>query len=275
MKTPIQSFSAALPALAAMLCGAPAAGAQNGASPAPVPATDDLALRDASVNYREATGTLSFEQRVAGTAGATKPETPGFVRELPSLHWEDVSARGRFDKAAVLAYVFPTTLGPEDVGFGKTDGILALAATSHPVFDDTPLWDENADGRYDNDAAVYHAHWVVLIRDERADGGFAVKPLGGKKPGNALPPTAPGMPIYLDSPGFQVMAEGKRIRIIVPESRVRGNTDFQFDALTAYLETNTSDPSRPVLGVYKIYDVLGGGLDLDRNIAKQAHDDGG
>jgi len=47
--------------------------------------------------------------------------------------------KGSVDGAPVLGYVFPTTLKPEDAGFGKVEGILALAVTSHPDFDDTPL----------------------------------------------------------------------------------------------------------------------------------------
>jgi len=63
---------------------------------------------------------------------------------------------------AVLGYVFPTTLKPEDAGFGKVEGILALAVTSHPDFDDTPLWDENNNSNYADDGIIFHSHWVVL-----------------------------------------------------------------------------------------------------------------
>ncbi len=57
---------------------------------------------------------------------------------------------------------FPTSLQPKDVGFGAVEGIVALALTSHPDFDDTPLWDENNDQKFDNDGIVWHPHWVVL-----------------------------------------------------------------------------------------------------------------
>ncbi|MEZ4900233.1 MAG: hypothetical protein R2806_25570 [Saprospiraceae bacterium] len=46
--------------------------------------------------------------------------------------------KGQLDGAPVLGYVFPTTLSPTAVGFDQTSGILALALTSHPDFDDTP-----------------------------------------------------------------------------------------------------------------------------------------
>ena len=64
------------------------------------------------------------------------------------------SATGQLDGAPVLGYVFPTNLKSTDVGFSGTDGIVALALTSHPDFDDTPLWDENYDRNYANDGII-------------------------------------------------------------------------------------------------------------------------
>ena len=81
------------------------------------------------------------------------------------------------DGAPVLGYVFPTTLEPEDVGFGDVEGIVALAATSHPDFDDTPLWDENGNRVYGDDGVRFHSHWVLLVEDRachRWSGGQGV-----------------------------------------------------------------------------------------------------
>ena len=50
-----------------------------------------------------------------------------------------------------------------------------LAVTSHPDFDDTPLWDEDNDRDYANDGGIWHKHWVVLNKDARVKGGMAVK----------------------------------------------------------------------------------------------------
>ncbi|MFA7521881.1 MAG: hypothetical protein WCY71_03050 [Halothiobacillaceae bacterium] len=228
----------------------------------PIAASADLEIIDAKVRYIEDLDLLVFEQEVAGQAGGTKPETPAHARDNDDLHWEDVAAAGNFDGSAVLSYVFPTDLPPESVGFGPVEGILALVATSHPAFDDTPLWDESGDGNYANDGGIYHAHWVVLIEDDRVPGGLAVREVEGD-PAEVLPPTAPGMPIYLDSPGFQVQTQGKTVRLIVPGTRIRGALmDFGFDAVTAYLEVNISDEERPTLGVYKVYDVLSEDLSL-------------
>jgi hypothetical protein len=97
--------------------------------------------------------------------------------------------------APVLGYVFPTTLKSEDVGFRPTEGIVALAITSHPDFDDSPLWDENGDGNFSNDGIAWHPHRVVLIKDARVAGGLSVKEFS-KADGVILPPpTAPPMPM--------------------------------------------------------------------------------
>lgn len=202
-------------------------------------------LTGATVTHDAGLGLLIFEQQVEGTAGATIP--------VPA---------GQLDGAPVLAYVFPTTLAPTAVGFSAVDGILALAVTVHPDFDDTPLWDENVDGVYDNDGVVYHTHWVVLGPDERVPGGLAVLEFATNGPAVTLPPTAPGMPMYLDSPGFAVQLVGDTLRAIVPVDRVGNQTEFNYDAVTAYLEVNTSDPDRPMLGVYAVYSVLSGDLSL-------------
>jgi hypothetical protein len=69
-------------------------------------------------------------------------------------------------------------------------------------------------------------------------------------------------PIYLDSPGFSVVRSGTTIKVLVPTDRVSGRTDFQVDAVTAYMEVNTSDDSRPMLGVYEVYEILSGDLSL-------------
>lgn len=161
----------------------------------------------------------------------------------------------------MLAYVFPTTLSPTAVGFSDVDGTLALVATSHPDFDDTPLWDENGDANTDNDGVVYHSHWVVLQSDDRIPGGLAVREIEeGSTP--TMPATHPDMPLYLDSPGHSIVLDGNKLRVLVPASRVSGHTQFQYDAVTAYLEVNTSDDSRPMLGVYEAYSVLSGDLSL-------------
>jgi len=89
-----------------------------------------------------------------------------------------------------------TTLKPEDAGFGKVEEILALAVTSHPDFDDTPLWDENNNSNYADDGIIFHSHWVVLVKDDRVPGSLSVKQFNKTDKTVVLPPTNPGMPMY-------------------------------------------------------------------------------
>lgn len=227
--------------------------AQAQVDPEPTEATDDLNITLTRVNYNKDLDALVFIMRVEGKAGGTTP-----------------TERGDLDGAPVLGYVFPTTLSSSDVGFGEVEGIVALALTSHPDFDDTPLWDENNNGTYDDDGLVYHSHWVILAPDERVAGGLSVKEFS-EDDDVTLPPTNPGMPMYLDSPGFGVSLcddDENALRVIVPANRVNNNTDFSYDGVTAYMQVNTSDEQRPLLGVYSVYSVSSGDLSLPYTVHK-------
>lgn len=169
---------------------------------------------------------------------------------------------GQIDGAPVLGYVFPTSLNSDDVGFGNVTGIVAMALTSHPDFDDTPLWDENNDTNYLNDGIIWHPHWVLLNEDSRIEGNLSVIQFDPNDASIVLPPTNPGMHMYMDSPGFQVIQNGNTIKVVFPATAVRNVTDFSFDAVTALLRVNTSDTSLPLLGVYEVYDVASGDLSL-------------
>ena len=217
-----------------------------------VAATPDLELTHAQVSYLSDLDLLVFEQQVKGTMGKTLP-----------------TAAGQMDTAPVLGYVFPTTLKPEDVGFNSTEGIVALAVTSHPDFDDTPLWDEDNDNDYGNDGVIFHTHWVVLTQDERVTGGLSVKEFKKEDKSVILPPTNPGMPMYMDSPGFSVVDQDNTLKVLVPAQRVNCNTEFNFDGVTAYMEVNTSDENRPLLGVYQVYSVSSGDLSLPYTIQQR------
>ena len=226
--------------------------AAEGVLPTPLPMTDDVDIQSTSIRYLEDLDLFVFEQEVRGRAGATAPQ-----------------ARGQLDGAPVLAYVFVTDLNPATVGFGPVEGTLALAITAHPDFDDTPLWDENSDGNYENDGIVFHSHWVVLVSDERIAGGLSVRQFTEGDETVVLPPTNPGMPIYIDSPGYQVNLRRHRLQVLVPAYRLSHQTNFSFDAVTAYLQVNTSDINRPMLGVYKVYEVLSGDLSLPYKVRKE------
>lgn len=70
------------------------------------------------------------------------------------------------------------------------------------------------------------------------------------------------MPMYLDSPGSSIVLRDNGMRVLVSLERVRGQREFRFDAVTAYMEVNDSDDERRMLGVYEVYSVLSGDLSL-------------
>ncbi len=217
----------------------------------------DFDLTAATVTYVDDLDLLVFEQEVAGTAGATVP-----------------IARGQVDGAPVLGYVFPTTLKATDVGFSATDGIVALAVTSHPDFDDTPLWDENGDGNYGNDGVRWHTHWVVLVKDARVPGGLSVKEFK-KADAVVLPPTGAGMPMYMDSPGYAVTTRGRSLKVLVPAPRIKSGTAFKYDAVTCFMQVSAPDAAHnkdkklPMLGVYEVFEVLSEDLSLPYEVRRR------
>jgi hypothetical protein len=221
-----------------------------GVAASPTAGTPDLEVVAADVQYLPDLELLVFEVDVAGEVGGTTPEP-----------------HGALDGAPVLGYVVPTSLAPAAVGFDATEGIVALAVTSHPDFDDTPLWDETFDGDYANDGLLWHSHWVLVGPDERVPGGLAVLEVAEAEAPQVLPPTAPGLPLFLDSPGFPVQLDGASLRVVVPAPRIAAEPDFSFDAATAYLQVNASDPNRPMLGVYDVYGVLSGDLSLPYTVS--------
>lgn len=219
----------------------------SAADPVGKPVADDPSLRltSAAVTYDRDLDCYVFAQTLAGKAASVVP-----------------AAHGALDGAPVLCYAFPTNLPPQAVGFSKTDGVLTLVVTTHPDFDDTHLWDENGDGDTGNDGAIYHSHWVVLTKDARVSGGFAVKEFAKDDASVKLPATSCGMPMYMDAPGFSISVRDNTLRVLVPADRIHQRDGFQFDAVTCWLEVNTSDKARPMLGIYKVYTILSGDLSL-------------
>jgi hypothetical protein len=217
----------------------------------------DFKIKAATVTLNKKWGQLEFEIIVEGQAGRTVPKPAG-----------------KFDGAPVLGYVFPTTLKAEDIGYSATEGIVAMALTSHPDFDDTPLWDEDLDGNYTNanEGIVWHPHWVILVKDERVPGGLSVKEFDANDKNVRKPSTAaPGMGMYMDSPGFQIVTEGNAIRMTIPTYRVNNKTSFQFDAVACYMQISSPNGGhgqhdKPMLGVYTVYSVLSKNLSLPYSV---------
>ena len=191
---------------------------------------------------------IVFHMTTAGEAGSVKPDPVGSLAGAP-----------------VFTYVWPTSLDPATVGFEGKSGILALAATSHPDFDDTPLYDENGDGDKANDGAGWHSHWVVLTGTEGCgEGALGVRNIPeGAKP--ALPSTWPGLPIYIDSPDFTPVFDGPEISISVNFGDVDIGPGVSFDGVTAAMRVN-ANLHAPLLCVTEIFDVASGDLSLPGKI---------
>lgn len=235
---------AAVIGAAALIAGGPAFAHEISARGDPsVPAAFDITRATATTDGRLAT----FVIEVTGTAGSVKP-TP----------------TGQLQGAKVDAYVWPTRLDPGAVGFETGSGILALAVTAHPDFDDTPLFDENADGILDNDGAYWHSHWVVLGEDAACAGGLKVRDIS---PGqDVLPATAPMLPIAMDSPGMSPILDGSTVRLTVP---VEGAEDVAFDAVTAELQVHPREGGTPFLCVVGVRKTASGDLSYPGRITRE------
>lgn len=199
----------------------------------------DITRADATTDGRLAT----FAMEVAGAAGSQVP-----------------AATGKLPGAKVEAYVWPTKVDPKAVGFDSGSGILALAVTAHPDFDDTPLFDENADGDSANDGAKWHSHWVVLTEDAACPAGLKVRDISPGK--DALPPTAPGLPISLDSPGMSPLLSGSVVRVSLP---LAGAENVAFDAVTSELQVH-AEGKAPLLCVSALHKIATGALNFPGTI---------
>ena len=186
----------------------------------------------------------TFHMAVSGKAGKSRP-----------------AATGKLAGSDVFSYVWPTSIDPFEVGFERGAGILAMAVTAHPDFDDTPLFDENGDGRRDNDGDLWHSHWVVLKPNEACGpGALAVVDIpDGEKP--RLPRTWPGLPILLDSPGWDPTLTGETVEVTVPFDDIGVVNAATFDGVTAGLRVNASVHA-PLLCVVDVFKVASGDLSL-------------
>lgn len=191
---------------------------------------------------------VTFHMAVAGNAGSNKP-----------------NSIGKLAGSSVYSYVWPTSINSSAVGFEKDAGILALAVTAHPDFDDTPLYDENADNNLKNDGNIWHSHWVVLHPNEQCGkGALGVVdiPKGGHP---KLPKTWPGLPLLLDSPGWDPVFDQGSLTISVPFDNISSIKQAQYDGVTAGLRVNQSLHA-PLLCVVDVMDIASGDLSLPAKI---------
>jgi hypothetical protein len=179
--------------------------------------------------------TAVFTTRVRGAAGKDKP-----------------ASTGKFEGSEVYAYVWPTSLNSGDIGFERDRGIVALAVTFHPDFDDGAYGKKNRD--------VWHPHWVVLAEDKACGGGLKVVDIPeGSKP--KVPATWPNVPLLIDSPEYPTTLKGDAVDVAIPLSVLGGITGASFDGVTAGLKVN-GNLHAPLLCVDNVFKVASGNLSL-------------
>lgn len=179
---------------------------------------------------------VTFTMTTRGTAGASKPK-----------------ATGKFAGSSVYAYVWPTKVDPEAVGFEKGSGILAAAVTAHPDFNDEPL--------FANNGAEWHFHWVVLTKDTSC--GPAALKVRDIEPGTKpkLPKTWPGAAIFIDSPGYQPRFKATTVNVTVPFESAEVAASVAFDGVTTALKVN-GNLHAPLLCVSDVFKIGSGDLSL-------------
>jgi hypothetical protein len=92
------------------------------------------------------------------------------------------------------------------------------------------------------------------VKEARVGGGYAVKELNKEDHNIILPKTAAiNIPLYIDSPGFQVVIKDHTIKVVIPSYRINNKTDLKFNAMSCYMTYNLTDPNLPILGIRNIY----------------------
>ena len=231
---------------ASAMAALPSANAADVVSKSSLPDKPSFDIQRASI-VRQGRS-LVFRIDVSGKAGAKSP-----------------AKIGKLKGATVYSYVWPTSFDPKVVGFGAGAGILAFAVTSHPDFDDTPLFDEDGDGDATNDGRIWHSHWVVLTKTE-ACGPSGLKVRDIKKGEQVdLPKTWPNLPIMIDSPGWHPKFTASSVEVRVPFETSVKLSGVSFDGVTSALRVN-ANAHVPLLCVSAVFDVASGDLSLPGKI---------
>ena len=218
------------------------AAAHDDAVKSKVDASKAAALDIVAAHVHRDGNTVTFHMTTNGVAGSEMPTPVGSLGGAPAY-----------------TYVWPTSLDPSTVGFDEGAGILAMVAATHPDFDDTPLFDENADGDLNNDGGHWHSHWVVLAPTEACGpGALAVKDIPDGTTPN-VPLTWPGLPLLLDSPGFAPVFDGPEV--VINAAVAGGAAGASYDGVTAALRVN-ENVHAPLFCVTDVFDIASGDLSL-------------
>lgn len=230
----VRSEILAFATLGSILVAAPPGHAQpvESGKSTTAPAAFDIVRTEVRSKGEEAV----FRIDVEGKAGELKPK-----------------ATGRFAGSAVYSYVWPTSLDSASVGFEPKQGILALAVTFHPDFDD------GAGGAVNRH--VWHPHWVALVPDDACGAGsLKVRDIPeGAKP--RLPATWPGVPLLIDSPAYRTRIAGATVEVRVPLAAIGAVEGLRFDGVTSALKVN-ANLHAPLLCIANVFDVASGDLSL-------------
>ncbi len=176
-----------------------------------------------------------FATRVRGQAGQDKP-----------------AATGRFAGSDVYAYVWPTSLDSAEIGFDKAQGIVALAVTFHPDFDDAAYGKKNRDR--------WHPHWVVLAENKACGAGLKVVDIPkGASP--KLPATWPNVPLLIDSPEYPTTLSGNTVEVEIPLNLIGGIAGAAYDGVTSGLKVD-GNLHAPLLCVANVFKIASGKLTL-------------
>ncbi|MEW5686931.1 MAG: hypothetical protein AB1942_18590 [Pseudomonadota bacterium] len=225
-------------ALAATILGAIAAPTSAQPISSPVDAAKPAPFDIVRTQVVSQGADVVFRVQVSGRAGELKPK-----------------AVGQFAGSAVYSYVWPTSLDSASVGFDGGQGILALAVTFHPDFDDAAYGGVNRH--------VWHPHWVVLVKDDACGkGALKVRDIpAGATP--KVPPTWPKVPLLIDSPTYPMSIATDTVEVKVPAT-VEG---VKFDGVTSALKVN-ANLHAPLLCISDVFDVASGDLSLPGRISR-------
>lgn len=226
----LRDFGLAATALACLVTTAPAHEIKTASDKAVMASFDIIETRIVTDHDH-----AIFRTRVRSDAGTARPKSVG-----------------KFEGSEVYAYVWPTSLNSADIGFDKDQGIVALAVTFHPDFDDAAKGAKNRDR--------WHPHWVVLNEDKACPGGLKVKDIpDGAKP--KLPENWPGAPILIDSPEYKTQLKADLVEVHIPLDKIGALATAKFDGVAAGLKIN-ANLHTPLLCVTDIYKVASGNLSL-------------
>ena len=137
-----------------------------------------------------------------------------------------------------------------------------------PPFQRDYAWDETqweelwADVRalYEGEPEDSHFLGPIVLQPGETGGALKVIDLPeGATP--RLPPTWPGLPLLIDSPGWQPILAAETVEVRVPFAEIGAVEAAGFDGVTAGLRVN-ANVHAPLLCVTDVFDVASGDLSL-------------